>query len=143
MRVIAVVLLLVLSSGRVYLPLILAGCPPLPTLTPTATVTPTRTPTRNPTNTPTATPTRKPTHTSTPTRRPGACSCYADLYNCSDFATQAAAQACFDHCMAVVGYDVHRLDGDNDGKACESLPCSGGRIVYVWYTNDDKMTRST
>ena len=38
--------------------------------------------------------------------------------DCSDFATQAEAQATFD---AVPG-DVERLDGDNDGIACERLP---------------------
>ena len=107
---------------RVYLPLIVRYHPP-PTPTPTPTVTPTRTPTRRPTNTPTATPTRKPRPTSTPTRPSGGpCACYADLYNCSDFATQAAAQACFNHCMAQGAGDIHRLDGDNDGIACESLP---------------------
>ena len=71
------------------------------------------------TNKPTA---RRPARTPTPTRRPGVCACYADLYNCSDFSTQAEAQACFDYCMTTVGYDVHRLDGDGDGIACESLP---------------------
>lgn len=47
--------------------------------------------------------------------------------DCSDFATQAEAQRFYDN--AGPG-DPHRLDGDdNDGKACESLPCpcsSGG-----------------
>lgn len=74
--------------------------------------------------TPTATPTRRPrpTRTPTPTRRPATCACYADLYNCSDFSTQAAAQACYDHCIAQGAGDIHRLDRDNDGIACESLP---------------------
>lgn len=41
--------------------------------------------------------------------------------NCGDFSTQAEAQACF---IAAGGpaRDPHRLDGDNDGIACESLP---------------------
>jgi endonuclease YncB( thermonuclease family) len=39
--------------------------------------------------------------------------------DCSDFATQAAAQAFYR--QAGPG-DPHRLDGDGDGKACESLP---------------------
>ena len=29
---------------------------------------------------------------------------------------------CFDWCMQVVGTDVHQLDSDGDGVACESLP---------------------
>ena len=39
-------------------------------------------------------------------------------YNCSDFETQAEAQNVYDQC----GSDVSRLDGDNDGIVCESLP---------------------
>ena len=41
--------------------------------------------------------------------------------NCGDFSTQTEAQACF---IAAGGpaRDPHRLDGDNDGIACESLP---------------------
>jgi hypothetical protein len=41
---------------------------------------------------------------------------------CDDFATQAAAQACFNYCWRVVGYDVHWLDDDKDGIACEWNP---------------------
>lgn len=50
------------------------------------------------------------------------CACTGNLYNCGEFATQAAAQGCFDWCMQEVGMDVHRLDSDGDGIACESLP---------------------
>ena len=41
--------------------------------------------------------------------------------DCGHFATQAEAQAFF---VAAGGpkRDPHRLDGDNDGIACESLP---------------------
>ena len=39
--------------------------------------------------------------------------------NCSDFDTQRAAQAFFERHQPG---DPHRLDGDNDGVACESLP---------------------
>lgn len=39
-------------------------------------------------------------------------------YNCSDFSTQAEAQKVFD---ASPG-DPYRLDGDQDGEVCESLP---------------------
>jgi len=52
-----------------------------------------------------------------------ACACSGPDLDCGNFATHAAAQACYDHCVATVGYDYHRLDGnDNDGLACESLP---------------------
>ena len=50
------------------------------------------------------------------------CSCSYNKYNCSDFPTQKAAQACFEHCMNKIGYDVHWLDDDKDGKACEWNP---------------------
>jgi hypothetical protein len=40
----------------------------------------------------------------------------------SDFSTQAEAQAVHDACFAQVGFEVHNLDQDNDGIACESLP---------------------
>jgi endonuclease YncB( thermonuclease family) len=54
---------------------------------------------------------------------PGApCLCQGNRYNCADFETQAAAQACFDYCREETGEDVHRLDGGDDGVACESLP---------------------
>jgi len=41
--------------------------------------------------------------------------------DCSDFATQEEAQAFFVS-RGGPGSDPHRLDGDNDGIACESLP---------------------
>ncbi len=54
---------------------------------------------------------------------PGAaCDCSANVYNCGDFATHADAQTCFEYCVAAVGYDVHRLDSDNNNLACELLP---------------------
>ena len=43
----------------------------------------------------------------------------ADLYDCSDFETQAEAQ--------LLPGDPYGLDGDNDGQACDTLP-SGGTI---------------
>lgn len=39
-------------------------------------------------------------------------------YNCADFTTQDEAQSVYEQC----GTDVSRLDGDNDGIVCESLP---------------------
>ena len=41
--------------------------------------------------------------------------------NCGDFATAADAQAFFDH-NGGVNNDTHRLDGDGDGRVCESRP---------------------
>jgi len=43
------------------------------------------------------------------------------LYNCGDFATQFAAQQCFDSCWVVRGFDVHKLVADGDYVACEGL----------------------
>ena len=48
-------------------------------------------------------------------------SCSTNLYNCSDFVTQNEAQSAFNVCSSVNG-DVHGLDKDKDGVACESLP---------------------
>ncbi len=45
----------------------------------------------------------------------------ADDYNCDDFSTQPEAQAFFEK-VGGVGNDVNRLDGDQDGEACEALP---------------------
>ncbi|MBT3304210.1 hypothetical protein HN592_04395 [Candidatus Woesearchaeota archaeon] len=43
--------------------------------------------------------------------------CQEDLYNCNNFTSQEAAQEVFDLCDE----DVHHLDSNNDGIACESL----------------------
>lgn len=117
---------LAVSGGELqpvsYLPLVIKA---LPTPTPTATSTPTATPTKTPV--PTATKTAVPP-TATQSA-PGGCTiCNQNVYNCSDFSTQAAAQACHDYCWSIVGYDVHQLDADGDGEACESLP----RLWSVW-----------
>jgi len=45
--------------------------------------------------------------------------CDSNFYNCGDFSTHDEAQAVYDECGSD---DIHRLDGDNDGLACESLP---------------------
>lgn len=44
-----------------------------------------------------------------------------DTKNCSDFATYGEAKEWFDRYFEAFG-DVARLDGDNDGEPCESLP---------------------
>ena len=74
--------------------------------------------------TPTVRPTlAPPTYTPTPrpTLAPVICDCSDDLYNCPDFATQAAAQACYNYCVSQGHGDVHRLDRDKDGIVCEWL----------------------
>ena len=50
------------------------------------------------------------------------CQCSGNTYNCSDFSTHREAQALYDCCIEKVGSDVHRLDRDKDGSACETLP---------------------
>lgn len=47
--------------------------------------------------------------------------CSSNVYNCSDFKTHAEAQAAFEACGGVQN-DIHKLDSDKDGLACESLP---------------------
>ncbi|MCX6740022.1 MAG: excalibur calcium-binding domain-containing protein [Candidatus Parcubacteria bacterium] len=46
---------------------------------------------------------------------------YTDEYNCADFATQPEAQKFFKNAGGP-SQDTNRLDGDNDGTACEALP---------------------
>ena len=87
-----------------------------PTARPTGTITPTRTPTRRPPPTPTfGVPA-----TSTPLSSD--CDCSGDVYDCSDFRTQAAAQACYNHCKAPGYGDIHHLDDDKNDIACDGLP---------------------
>jgi hypothetical protein len=73
---------------------------------------------------PTATPVPPPPPTSPPAPHPPAavCDCSGNIYNCANFVTHAEAQACYNYCISVGRGDIHRLDGDNDGSACESLP---------------------
>lgn len=49
------------------------------------------------------------------------CNCSID-YDCGDFSTHSAAQACFESCGGSKTYDWSALDRDGDGYACESLP---------------------
>jgi hypothetical protein len=48
--------------------------------------------------------------------------CSEGVYNCDDFLTQPEAQRVYEECKFSKGNDPHRLDGDSDGVACESLP---------------------
>lgn len=47
--------------------------------------------------------------------------CSTNTYNCSDFSTHAEAQAVFEQCGGASN-DVHKLDANKDGEACETLP---------------------
>lgn len=100
----------------------------LPTLTlaPTDTALPTETPTLivYPTNTlivfPTATAFIFPTFTSAPVGG-DVCPCGGDILNCGDFGSWSSAQACYTYCVSQGVGDIHGLDGNNDGSACDSL----------------------
>ena len=48
------------------------------------------------------------------------CSCSGNTYNCSDFSSHSSAQACFTYCVQQGAGDIHKLDRDNDGLACEN-----------------------
>jgi hypothetical protein len=44
-------------------------------------------------------------------------------YNCPDFKSQPEAQQVYSRCKTLgTNMDVYHLDGDKDGKVCESLP---------------------
>jgi hypothetical protein len=75
-----------------------------------------------PTATPQPVPTSTPTVSPTATTVSGPCQCHGDLYNCSDFETQDTAQQCFNWCSSQGAGDIHKLDFNNDGIACESNP---------------------
>jgi|SRR3989344_9424077 len=47
--------------------------------------------------------------------------CSTNKYNCTDFKTHAEAQSVFDSCGGTAN-NIHKLDSDGDGVACESLP---------------------
>ncbi len=46
--------------------------------------------------------------------------CNINKFNCPDFATHDEAQKVYEKCMQEVGNDIHRLDADSDGEACEA-----------------------
>lgn len=57
-----------------------------------------------------------------PTQSTAVCSCSGNIYNCPAFNTHSEAQACFNYCVAQGRGDIHQLDSDDDGIACENLP---------------------
>ncbi len=63
-----------------------------------------------------------------PTLTPGlpprkVCDCDKDRYNCTRqfFYTQSQAQACFNYCNLIGAGDIHGLDRDGNGIACDSF----------------------
>ncbi|MBN1429379.1 MAG: hypothetical protein JXB07_13480 [Anaerolineae bacterium] len=102
----------------------------MPTVTQTLTLTlassPTLTQTSEQPPTDYPTPTDPPMPQDVPTDVPipgaGPCDCYGDRLTCKDFTTQAAAQACYDHCLAETGIDIFSLDKDRNNIVCEDLP---------------------
>ena len=70
----------------------------------------------------TAPPTQAPVPTRASSGGDTPCSCSSNQYNCADFSSHASAQACYDYCISIGRGDVHKLDSDSDGSACESLP---------------------
>lgn len=90
-----------------------SSAPPTIETLPTATSAP---PTVAPTETPLPTQTPLPTETPLPTATPVITYiCDHDAYNCSD----PEAKAAFAYCMAQGMGDIHRLDHDKDGEACD------------------------
>jgi len=57
-----------------------------------------------------------------PTVGPAAavCPCSGDTLNCSDFGSHTSAQACYNYCVSLGVGDIHNLDRDGNGLACES-----------------------
>ena len=47
------------------------------------------------------------------------CSCEENVYNCPYFESREVAQLCFDYCQSTVGSDIHDLDRNDNGIACE------------------------
>jgi len=58
------------------------------------------------------------------------CDCSSNRYNCADFASKTKAQSCYDYCINQGKGDVHGLDGDNDGLACESGTSGSSSTTY-------------
>lgn len=116
-----------LLTNGLWLEAAQVGNPPaaLPLVFPTPTFTPSPTPTITPTPTPTDTPVAPPSPTPTPTSLDAPiCNCTADQYDClgSVFPNRAAAQLCLEYCYRQTGWDVHNLDPNGNGLACENLP---------------------
>ena len=44
--------------------------------------------------------------------------CLSNLFSCDDFSNQEEAQTIYEFCGGLT-HDIHHLDGDGDGIACE------------------------
>lgn len=67
-----------------------------------------------------ARPTRTPRPTPTRVSISSSCTCnQGNTLNCSNFSSQRDAQICHNSCFVQTGYDVHNLDSNGDGVACE------------------------
>lgn len=55
--------------------------------------------------------------------------CGFDAYNCGNFGPQADAQRTFEYCRNLNGGDIHDLDRDDDGVACEENLPRGFTVV--------------
>jgi hypothetical protein len=114
-----------LADGSWILAASVANAPALlPLVFPTPTPTPTITPPPTPTGTPEPPTPAPPTLTPTPTSLDEVvCSCEPNQYACLShyFPTRGAAQACYEYCFRVTGQDIHKLDLDRTGLACEAL----------------------
>ena len=94
-----------------------------PTLEPTATnipPSPVPIPTSEPVPTLAPSPTDVPP-TTIPEPTSSAWDCSGNVYNCSNFMIWADAQNCYEYCLSMGSGDIHDLDRDDDGIACESL----------------------
>ncbi len=67
----------------------------------------------------TTVPAAVPTARGLPSAGASKCDCSGNTLNCSDFISPWDAQACFLRCKEITGRDVHALDRDSDGSACE------------------------
>ncbi len=103
------------SNAPALLPLVV----PTPTFTPSPTPTPTFTPLPTIPPEPLTTPVPTPTSLAQPI-----CACDQPTYSCvsADFPHRQAAQLCFEYCFRIRGFDVHNLDPNFNGQACENLP---------------------
>lgn len=72
--------------------------------------------------TPTVIPVEIPTAIPSPLPSTITYECDFDFYNCPFFGTHAEAQQVFEYCRNLGFGDIHGLDGDNNGLACEDLP---------------------
>jgi hypothetical protein len=87
--------------------------------------------------TPTSIATSTPTNTPTATQPSASYECSFNAYTCTDFDTQGEAQAVFDYSRARGVGDIHQLDADSDGEACESLP-GRFRVIRQWLEMTDQ-----